>query len=308
MTVEHQSNGYAGRTENKSNPHVIVRRKVAKNFTVLDNALILDQRLSWKALGLLTYLLSLPPNFRLYLSFLGKLRPTKRDATRTGLRELEDAGYLSITVERDPSGRFLSTAWYVSDLPMGPATPQEQPCTENPNTANVKAEKPKTGNTTLTRTKIQKERISITTTQEDAPSAGLQYPKVDEAQQKQLAVLIGQIPKSLQQDVLDELEGKRQRGKLRSTVVVLAQYFVKNIDKFALVDGLILRQQRTTVSFVEQTDANIKATNRALQDEVDSNLIKMTDQQFSTSIAELPPTVRKNVTKRRENLRRLLQP
>jgi hypothetical protein len=298
MTIEHQSDGYTGRIEGKSNPHVIVRRKVAKNFTVLDNALILDQRLSWKALGLLTYLLSLPPNFRLYLSFLGKLRPTKRDATRTGLRELEDAGYLSITVERDPSGRFLSNAWYVSDLPMSPATPQEQPCTENPNTAN----------TTLTRTKIQKESISITTTQEDAPSAGLQYPKVDEAQQRQLAVLIGQIPKSLQQDVLDELEGKRQRGKLRSTVVVLAQYFVKNIDKFALVDGLILRQQRTTVSFVEQTDANIKATNRALQDEVDSNLIKMTDQQFSNSVAELPPTVRKNVTKRRENLRRLLQP
>lgn len=37
---------------------VILRRKVTSNFTVLDNAIIQDKRLSWKALGLLVRLLS----------------------------------------------------------------------------------------------------------------------------------------------------------------------------------------------------------------------------------------------------------
>src|SRR5690606_40378080 len=59
--------GVGAMTEN-----IILRRKVSRSFTTLPNDLIRDKQLSWKALGQLVFLLSLPPSFRLSLAFLTK--------------------------------------------------------------------------------------------------------------------------------------------------------------------------------------------------------------------------------------------
>ena len=45
-----------------------IKTKKEKNFTVLDNTFIKDTRLSWKAKGLMTYLLSLPDDWTIHLS------------------------------------------------------------------------------------------------------------------------------------------------------------------------------------------------------------------------------------------------
>ncbi|RCN05551.1 hypothetical protein PA40_04073 [Pseudomonas aeruginosa] len=121
---------------------VIVRRRVETNFTTLPNELIRDDRLSWKALGLLVYLLSLPPSgFKLHLVTLGKQRPSKRDATRTGLRELEVAGYLAIERAHDSRGRFSITTWLVSSTPF---YADEPPCSGNPQTVEPSVDSPPT--------------------------------------------------------------------------------------------------------------------------------------------------------------------
>ena len=134
----------------------IVRRYVSRDFTHLDNALIRDKSISWKALGILVYLLSLPPDYRLRLCHLSSLRKSGRDATRAGLKELEAAGYLSIERKTDEGGRFSATVWRVSDVPFC------FPRTENPNTVNPTVEKPETGKPalekpTLLRTNKQQE-------------------------------------------------------------------------------------------------------------------------------------------------------
>jgi len=292
----------SGSSSNHSKNHVIVRRKVRANFTVLDNALILDQRLSWKALGLLTYLLSLPPNFRLRLSHLSSLRPTGRDATRAGLRELEETGYLSISIERHVSGRFSATTWCVSDAPATPVLKPSSPRTENPYPAKPVPEKPITENPTLTSTKRKQELISKTTGTDGTPSVGLVYPQVSQEQQTQLEKLIAQIPSPIQQDVLDELEAKRQLGKLKSTVIALARHFVKNPEKFLIADGLMVREQRISTSALERLHATQKHEHLELQREADENIRKMSDEQFSIYISKLPPVARDNVSQRRRVL------
>lgn len=97
----------------------IVRRKAKVNFTIISNELCVDARLSWKALGLLIYLLHLPPDFKLHLYNLAKLRPglNGRDSTRSGLKELEGLGYVTISRERNEQGRYARTVWYVTDEP-----------------------------------------------------------------------------------------------------------------------------------------------------------------------------------------------
>ena len=293
-------------SNNHSKDHVIVRRKVRTNFTILDNALILDQRLSWKALGLLTYLLSLPPNFRLRLSHLSSLRPTGRDATRAGLRELEETGYLSISIERHVSGRFSATTWCVSESPATPVLEPSPPRTENPYPANPVPGKPLAENPTLTSTKKKQEPISITTTQDGASNAGLVYPQVTQEHKTQLEKLIAQIPSPMQQDVLDELEGKRQLGKLRSTIIALARHFVANPEKFLIADGLMVREQRTSVTALERLHASQKHAHLELQREADETIRTMPDEQFSIYISKLPPVARDNLYQRRRILQEAL--
>lgn len=133
---------------------VIVRRRVRSNFTTLPNDLIRDPNLSWKALGILVFVLSLPDNFRLHLSHLSKQKTSGRDATRTGLLELQRAGYLRIKRERGERGKFSHTTRLVSDQPEY----QElgSPRSDFPTTVNPTAGNPYSENPTLISTKDKK--------------------------------------------------------------------------------------------------------------------------------------------------------
>jgi hypothetical protein len=132
---------------------VIIRRRVSRDFTTLPNDLIRDYRLSWKALGLLVFVLSLPEDFRLRLSHLAKQKKTGRDATRAGLKELEVAGYLTIRRERGERGKFSQVVWEVTDSPS-PTSIDSPPRSGFPNTVNPDTGNPASGNPTLT-TKVR---------------------------------------------------------------------------------------------------------------------------------------------------------
>lgn len=114
----------------------IIRRRVRSNFTTLNNELIRDRRISWKALGILVFVLSLPDNWKLRLSHLSKEKEvgSGRDATRAGLRELEQAGYLCIQRERGECGKFVRTSWLVTDRPGD--FDVDPPGSDFPNTVN----------------------------------------------------------------------------------------------------------------------------------------------------------------------------
>ena len=49
---------------------MIIRRKVNRHFTTIPNEPIIDEGLSFEALGLLTYLLSRPDNWRVCVEHL----------------------------------------------------------------------------------------------------------------------------------------------------------------------------------------------------------------------------------------------
>jgi hypothetical protein len=61
-----------------------------------------DRRLSFRALGVLTYLLSLPPDTVINSTTIARSGVEGRDSVRTALRDLEKAGYLR---------RGVGTSW-----------------------------------------------------------------------------------------------------------------------------------------------------------------------------------------------------
>ncbi len=87
-------------------------------FTILPNAALNDQRLSWKARGLLAHLLAKPPLWRTSSRRLALHGPDGRDAVRTGLAELEQAGYLVRDRIQDAGTGRWSTLSTVFDTPQ----------------------------------------------------------------------------------------------------------------------------------------------------------------------------------------------
>lgn len=279
---------------------VIIRRKVASNFTVLDNAIIRDTRLSWKALGLLVRLLSLPPNFKLRLVSLSRERPSGRDATRSGLKELEQSGYLTIVREREASGKFTTTTWIIQDKP------ENHPKSENPNVDKPTAGSTKSEKPTLVSTHLKQE-FNLTTTTE-AECAGTLDQVKDEQLKLSVPVtlravlpIISSLPLQLQQDIIDEIEGKVRRGVLRSSPVGLAKYFAENPDSLVLSDGMKIRSDRERKRDEKHREQHEAEQRRAQSEKLTAGLVQMTNEKFSSLCSTLPPGIRSKIVQQRLN-------
>ena len=96
---------------------MIVRRPRYNRFTVLPNDAVTNETLSWKARGLLAFLLSKPDHWRTTSSNLANMAPDGRDAVRAGLAELEEAGYLVRRKYQDQRGRWKQDV-FVYDNPV----------------------------------------------------------------------------------------------------------------------------------------------------------------------------------------------
>lgn len=73
-------------------------------YTTISNAWLRDERLSWKARGLLAHLASHSLNWETSLERLSVSGPDGRDAVRSGLNELETYGYLVRVRARNEDG------------------------------------------------------------------------------------------------------------------------------------------------------------------------------------------------------------
>ena len=88
------------------------------NYTTINLlALDYDNRLSWKAKALLIYLLSRPPDWTIRRTDLLNRSKDGSDALNSGLRELEDLGYLSRVLEKDDDGKFAGSIYEIKSRP-----------------------------------------------------------------------------------------------------------------------------------------------------------------------------------------------
>src|SRR5262245_26297975 len=86
----------------------IVREARRERYTTIANRGIEDARLSFRARGVLVYLLSKPDDWRTTSTQLAAATTEGRDAIRAALRELETAGYLERTKRRTAGGQWCT--------------------------------------------------------------------------------------------------------------------------------------------------------------------------------------------------------
>ncbi|WP_110933825.1 helix-turn-helix domain-containing protein [Paenibacillus bouchesdurhonensis] len=105
--------------------------KAAPPFTRIINELLHDERLSFKARGLLSYMLSKPDTFKFYIDELTKHTTEGKDSIRAGMKELEQLGYVHRYPVKNERGKIMS--WEL-DIYESPSLRPESgfPVVENP--------------------------------------------------------------------------------------------------------------------------------------------------------------------------------
>lgn len=105
----------------------IHRTTPTRAFSVFSNALLRDRSLSWCAVGVLTYLISLPDGARATIRTLAEQRKEGRARIASALHELEESRYLRRVVRQDPQTRQFSTVYEVFDTPYEDEPPTGEP-------------------------------------------------------------------------------------------------------------------------------------------------------------------------------------
>lgn len=97
---------------------VRIKKKYTKGFTTINNDILNDTELSFKAKGLFSYLWSLPDDWVYYETEVAKHSTDGRGSVRSGLKELEEKGYLKRERERNEKGQLVNADWQLADTPM----------------------------------------------------------------------------------------------------------------------------------------------------------------------------------------------
>ena len=126
-----------------------------KGYTVMSNHHLRNKELSLKAKGLLSQMLSLPEDWDYTLKGLSLINREKIDAIREAIKELERAGYIVRSRERDEKGRLRGADYVIFEQPQ-PPTP-DLPTLENPTLDN-----PTQLNKDIQRTDLPKKEKIIT--------------------------------------------------------------------------------------------------------------------------------------------------
>jgi hypothetical protein len=111
----------------------VVRVHKNANFTVMSNYHFKEKKMSLKAKGLLSLMLSLPDDWDYSIAGLATLSKDGKDSVMSALGELEKFGYLDRTRLTNDKGQFAGVEYNIYE------EPQEKPIAEKPNQDNENA-------------------------------------------------------------------------------------------------------------------------------------------------------------------------
>lgn len=125
-------------SEDKRLNEVIRVQKRPNNFVMMDKSFLEDTKLSYKAKGILAYLLSKPDNWKVIVGNLVNYSTDGKASVYAGLKELKECGYYEKIPIRDDKGHFVRWESTVYECPY--------PLTDFPEMGNPQMDNPFMGN------------------------------------------------------------------------------------------------------------------------------------------------------------------
>ena len=123
----------------------VFRVEKTKDFTVMCNHHLRNVKLSLKAKGLLSLMLSLPEDWDYTTKGLACICKDGVDSIASALKELEQHGYLTRQRVRFENGRLGDIEYTIHEKPASQETAEVPPKRENPGQVNPRQEKPRQG-------------------------------------------------------------------------------------------------------------------------------------------------------------------
>lgn len=118
----------------------IMRIHKTKNFTIMSNFHFKEKKMSLKAKGLLSLMLSLPDDWNYSISGLVTLSKDGKDSVMSALAELEEFGYLKRTRLTNSKGQFAGVEYDIFEEPQPQEPVAEKPNSDKENEENANAE------------------------------------------------------------------------------------------------------------------------------------------------------------------------
>ena len=158
----------------------VIRVHKTANFTVMSNYHFKEKKMSLKAKGLLSLMLSLPEDWDYSVSGLATLSKDGKDSIMSALGELEKFGYLTRTRITNEKGQFAGIEYNIFEEPQPEKPIAAKPISANPILEEPISEKPPQLNTYLINYLENKLCNELTTKDEELLELYKQYIKVRE--------------------------------------------------------------------------------------------------------------------------------
>lgn len=125
--------------KNKDNPYAMIDKRIVE-----------DKNLTWKAKGLLVYILSRPDNWIIQMQDLVNQSQDGINAIRAAMKELKAAGYIKYKGRRkDATGKITGAIWEVHERPCNDFPPMDFPHVDSPQMENLPLNNKELTNTEL---------------------------------------------------------------------------------------------------------------------------------------------------------------
>ena len=268
-----------------------------KGYTVMSNHHLRNKELSLKAKGLLSQMLSLPEDWDYTLAGLSFINREKIDAIREAVKELERAGYIVRSRERDEKGRLRGTDYVIFEQPQTPPV-SDLPTLENPTLDNPTLEKPTLEKPTLENpTQLNKEILNTEKSITDLSSThSIPFHSLN--------------PLPYEQDeAATPPERKRTEAKTNSAIEIYREIIKDNIDYDILIQDPKMDKDRLDeiVEIMLETVCTARKTIRIAGDDYPAELVKSKFMKLNSSHVEFVlDCMRENTTKIR-NIKQYLK-
>ena len=265
----------------------VFREERNKGYTVMSNHHLRNKELSLKAKGLLSQMLSLPEDWDYTLKGLSLINREKIDAIREAIKELERAGYIVRSRERDEKGRLRGADYVIFEQPQ-PPTP-DLPTLENPTLDNPTLEKPTQEKPTLENpTQLNKDILSKEQSITDLSSTdSIPFHSLNP-----LPFAHG--------EAATPPERKRTEAKSNSAVEIYREIIKDNIEYDHLIQNCKIDKDRLDeiVDLMLETVCTARKTIRIAGDDYPAELVKSKFLKLNSSHIEFVlDCMRENTTK-----------
>ena len=271
-------------------------------YTVMSNHHLRNKELSLKAKGLLSQMLSLPEDWDYTLAGLSHINREKIDAIREAVKELEKAGYIVRSRERDEKGRLRGADYVIYEQPQPrepeAATSDEQPpildlpTLENPTLDNPTLENPTLENPTLENPTQLNKDISRTDLSKKEKS------NTDISNTHSIPIL-SPYPSPFTEDAA-EPERKGTEAKTQSAIEIYRDIIKDNIEYDILIQDPHMDKDRLDeiVDLILETVCTARKTLRIAGDDYPAELVKSKFMKLTSSHIEFVlDCMRENTTK-----------